>query len=93
MRERVTRLESDVHHLRDSHGNATLELRGIKTAIDELKMALTKIGEQRAAEVKGAERWKTAAFSVAVALVVGMVVWIARIAMIVQGARAAAGAP
>jgi len=94
---RVVTLEAEVRHqatrLGELASTVNPRLEKISDAINGLTATITTISAQRAHEAKAAERWKTATISVLVAVAIGLVGWLAKIALIVQTAKSAGGAP
>lgn len=94
---RVVALEADMRHqvarLGELSASVNPRLEKISDAINGLTATITTISAQRAHEAKAAERWKTAIIGVLVAVAIGLVGWLARIALIVQTAKSVGGAP
>jgi len=90
---RVVALEKIAEHHGEKHRELVSQLAGISSSIRELTTTMTTIGVERKKEAEAATRWKNAALTVATATAVALLAWVAHIAMVVQTARAAGGAP
>lgn len=74
--------------LADRDSDLAERLGELSEQLARLTSAVEAIVTQRAMESKTADRWKTAAMTFSIAVALGLLAWVGRIAMIVQTARA-----
>lgn len=86
-RERLILVEHKVADLQDAFQNMGRDLHSLSQSV--LVLATQKEDAEKAAAKDHAklERWKTAGISLLGALALGLIVWIARIAFVVQAAK------
>jgi ferric-dicitrate binding protein FerR (iron transport regulator) len=96
--ERVASLERADHEQQNRNADMLDELRRVTAKLSQIDIHITELATLKEAADKEAEkahkrveRWKTAGLSLLVALAVGLFGWIARIAWVVQTAKAFTG--
>lgn len=78
--ERLTAIETTVNHLRE-------DVRDMASSLDKVEQHITVLVTQRDDAEKRLSRWKSAGLTVFSGLAVGLIVWLAHIAMVVQSAK------
>ncbi len=83
LEHKVADIQDDLHALREDVGAISRNLTILVTQKEDAEKAAEK-------DHRKLERWKTAGISLLGALALGLIVWIARIAFIVQAGKALA---
>lgn len=88
---RIAALEKFETHQLSTNRQQVEELRGIREEIAGLTAAITTISAQREREAKSSDRLKHAGLALLGGIALALMGWIAKIAMIVQTAKAVSG--
>lgn len=87
LEQRVLALEIKLNYAVDELEQLNTKADQLDAKIDAMNMSLTTIIAQRDHAEKSLGRWKNAAIGVMTGLFIGLVGWIAKIALVVQAAR------
>lgn len=78
--ERLIALETTVNHLRE-------DVRDMAHSLDVIEKSITVLTTQRDDAEKRLSRWKSAGLTMFSGLAVGLIMWLAHIALVVQSAK------
>ena len=81
---RLTILETNYRHLSDDVKELSVQVGELSKSVNQLNTTLTVVIDQRDKADKALSRWKSAGLTAASALLVGLIIFLAKLAFIMQ---------